>query len=83
MNGVHCQMSAIWTASMGCGPMMSIDVAGASCPTNIRWMDVSTPLIRPVFGSNMPNFQNNAAAVGTMRNGAIIMVRTAPRPQNL
>ena len=83
MNGVHCQIRVICTASIGCGPRMSIEVAGADWPAKIRWIEVSTPLIRPVFGSNMPNFQNSAAAIGTIRNGAIIIVRTAPRPQNL
>ena len=41
------------------------------------------PLSRPYVGLNSACFHSSAAATGTIRNGVIIMVRTAPRPMNL
>jgi len=80
MNGVHCQISAISTDSRGAEEIQS--GCGASPEPNSRQSPVRVPFSSPYSGLNKACFQTSAAATGTIRKGAIIMVRTAPRPAN-
>ena len=74
MNGVHCQISSPMIARRGKSVIQS--GCGAFAPKT--W--VSRPLKRPYSGLYIACFHSRAAATGTTRNGAIIIVRTAPRP---
>jgi len=80
MNGVHCQISATSTETRGAVLMMS--GCGALAEPNRPHTELSVPLMSPYSGLNRACFHSSAAATGTMRNGVIIMVRTAPRPTN-
>jgi hypothetical protein len=80
MNGVHCQTSSVMTAPLGNWVIQS---GCGAVPPKIRHTSVSTPLNRPYSGLSRACFHSSAAATGTTRNGAIIMVRTTPRPKNV
>ncbi len=77
MNGVHCQISSISIDSLGWVVRNEMFCAFLT-PSS-----PSSPSTRPKPVCSMPLPQKTAAAMGTIRNGAIIIVRTTPRPKNL